>query len=192
MILVIASPRSGTTYASRFYRHQGLDLGHERLGTDGAVSWPYAVQADAYPSWMAGPHTPPSGRWEAVIHQTRHPLNVIASLSTIGNEAWQWMRQHTGPLDGDDLTRRCALYLAWVGICDRASEDRYQVERMANDWPRIAEMTGAPTHVLSDRARALSTTTNHRNHPPLTWAEVMRTTYGAAVRARAEEYGYDK
>ena len=193
MILVVACPRSGTRYASRFYQAQGLELGHEKMGEDGTISWPFAVDSDRYPSWMPSMFLsqPVSHyNWTVKLHQTRHPLKVIASLSTINAEAWEWAQRFTGPLDGDDLTRRCALYLAWTGLCERVTSVQYRVEDIRDAWPRIAGLTGAAVE-LNGRAIAVPKRLNTRPHDPVSWGEVIRTPYGNAVKAKAERYGYE-
>lgn len=38
-IIVVGCPRSGTTYISRQYRRNGIEVHHEQLGPDGTVNW---------------------------------------------------------------------------------------------------------------------------------------------------------
>lgn len=48
-LLLTGHPRCGTGYAANLCRQLGLDVGHEKLGTDGISSWMFAVDADRNP-----------------------------------------------------------------------------------------------------------------------------------------------
>jgi hypothetical protein len=48
-ILIVGHPRCGTGYAAQLCRQLGLDIGHEKAGSDGISSWMFAVEADENP-----------------------------------------------------------------------------------------------------------------------------------------------
>lgn len=73
-IAITACPYSGTAHIVLTLQKLGLDIGHERYGADGIVSWQHVHMgrsdfiADGFPEDML------------LLHQVRHPLMVISSL----------------------------------------------------------------------------------------------------------------
>lgn len=83
-LLVTGCGRSGTLYASEVWKAQGLDVRHEnpdppngQMGKDGIASWYMAVN-DPDPPF--GPSAE-GYEFDLIIHQVRHPLDVIASCA---------------------------------------------------------------------------------------------------------------
>lgn len=82
-LLVTGLGGCGTHYLARSLRALGVDVDHERLGSSGAVSWPYAVD-DALVG-LTYPHGAllrPSLRFRLVVHAVRCPLQQISSLTS--------------------------------------------------------------------------------------------------------------
>jgi hypothetical protein len=96
-ILVTGAPRLGTTTAARYFQAQGLDVGHERMGVDGASSYywfrdnpvPQAAHAGRRSDYV----------FERVIHLVRDPLATIASLADLMSPPG-WFRQKLVPWAG--------------------------------------------------------------------------------------------
>lgn len=189
-ILVTASPRSGTGYCARFLRAQGLSVGHERLRPDGCVSWQWAVEdIHGYPWHPPGELRPK--RFRMVLHQTRNPLAVIASLEVLRSPDWMFVARHLPNLPSEDLPRRCAFWLAWTSLADRCSVMRYRVEDLREQWPYINAALGKGHRELTAAARALPPTVNSRPHRGLRWADILALRgIGERVALRAQRYGY--
>jgi hypothetical protein len=75
------SPRCGSHFVSAFLRGNGLDIGHESLGSDGICAWQFAVSADNYP-YIADRQA----RSDFFVHAdrwflyARNPVTAIPSL----------------------------------------------------------------------------------------------------------------
>lgn len=54
-ILVVGHPRCGTGYAANLCKQMGMDVGHEKLGTDGISSWMFAVESEQNPYALDSP-----------------------------------------------------------------------------------------------------------------------------------------
>src|SRR3990172_6286941 len=76
-VLVTGFPRSGTRFMVDVFQDQGLRVGHEWIGKDGAVSWIHAVLNNSFD------HT---------VHLVRHPLEAISSCQELGQEVLDFMR----------------------------------------------------------------------------------------------------
>ena len=79
--LVTGCPRSGTGYAAALFRALGIRCGHEEVfGTEQVLAGEPVVWNgfDGDSSWMAVPALPLDG--VVVLHQVRHPLEVIRSI----------------------------------------------------------------------------------------------------------------
>ena len=84
-----------------------MDVGHERMGSDGAVSSIWAVDADVYPASHEQGMRPKFGM---VLHQVRHPLDTIASLTTAQDESWDFVCRHIPVGRKAPLLQRCCEY----------------------------------------------------------------------------------
>lgn len=89
-IVITGCPRSGTTFASRLFKFNGIQVGHEKFDQGGISSWTLAGRCNTSP---CGPS------WNAVVdrygqvdvhHQVRHPLDVMASMFTLTEQSWQF------------------------------------------------------------------------------------------------------
>jgi hypothetical protein len=85
-LLVTGSGGSGSHSISSELRRLMLDVPHEGLGRDGAVGWPYAVQANAYP-WGATPNSP----FRRVVQLVRCPIDAISSFLSHRRKSWDFI-----------------------------------------------------------------------------------------------------
>lgn len=117
--------RSGTRYITLLLRELGLELGHETLGRDGVVSWCLAVDA-AYVPWGVARH---EVVFEQVLHQVRHPLDVIPSVSTFSDRSWSFIcRQVPCDPEAPVLLRAAQYWHYWNLEVERIADWRYRVE----------------------------------------------------------------
>ena len=188
MILITGCPRSGTGYASRIFQAQGLDIGHEHLGTDGVSSWLFAVTDHRYP-WHKRGELRQNYNFQVILHQVRDPLKVLASMAVLRRPDWTFIRRHL-ELPPGSLQRRIAFYLGWTELCDRQAHYRYRLEDIETEWPRLHQLCGGSPH-WTGRAETTSKTYNRRRHQDLAWSQILALPGGTAVAARARTYGYE-
>lgn len=185
MFLITGCGRSGTTYITTALQRCGLDVGHERYGRDGIVSGFYAVDAPRYP----GRHPNPRPLFDVVLHQVRHPLRTIASVTTGRSMTWA---QPFVPVEPGASTLRWACYywLAWNRAAEGQAAFTYRIEALEAAWPKLQEALGfdAGYSVTAGIPRAI----NARRHRRVTWAGVHRAApeIYADIRALALRYGY--
>ena len=136
-LLIVACQRSGTHEISRNLNNIGLDVRHEGIGVHGAVSWPYAVRnTDVKLAYIINnKENLRNQRFRFVMHQVRHPINVIRTLVARASKYdvyWNWIsriyfcseinRTQTA------LRRSMIYYLCWNEHIERYADIRYQME----------------------------------------------------------------
>ena len=186
-ILVTGCGRSGTGYAAALLQAHGLDVGHEVLGRHGMSSWLAAgcdrrqpIAHFAFPSEFA-----------IVVHQVRHPLDVVRSWWPIRNNVWSWARELVSPPPGlSDLEERAYYWLRWNQLAERFASYTYRLEALDSEYPRWAKelqlepnpglLTVVPRDVNGRRAHKI---------PRVEWDD-FRPELRTEVAAAAERYGY--
>ena len=187
MLLLTGCPRSGTGYAARIFQAQGLDIGHEQVGTDGVSSWLFAVLDRHYP-WHQRGELRQDYNFKVILHQVRDPLKVLASMAVLRRPDWTFIGRHLN-LPPGSLARRISFYLQWTQICDRQAHYRYRVEDFQMEWPHLHRLCGG-TAQWTGAAQTAPTHYNRRRHSDLTWDQILATPGGADVAAKAQTYGY--
>ncbi len=201
LFLITGHPRSGTTYTRTLLEAAGLKVGGEHWGRPGyaegrppvagIVSWFHAV---LLPDEI-GP----------VVHQVRHPLDVIPSAQTLTNGAFRLMFQHTSAPKQwypmlrlrrlfKGITTRNALHWAmhtWLHWNEMLDSDdrvvlRYRVEEIEHNWSAIMDAIGIeappfPRDVPHNVNTRKSQYADKRMDPELT----------NRIVAKAKEYGYE-
>jgi hypothetical protein len=143
--LVTGCPRSGTKYAATLFRALGVRIGHEdvfgvRQGLrKRPVTWD-GQQGDA--SWLAVPFLPLEDT--IVLHQVRHPLEVVRSLCGFG-----FLSDERA---GMPFPRVVRLHTPEVYAPDTQAERGAIMWRI---WNAKAEAHGAITYRLEDLDVAL-------------------------------------
>lgn len=140
-VLVTGCGRSGTRYLSFVLRRLGLDVGHERIGRDGVISWALAVD-DAAPPWG------PRGRdlsFDVVLHQVREPVRVMNSTVTFRDESWRFIARHVPCPAGAPLPLRAAAYwYHWNVAAERHASLTYRIEDLPRALPEICRRLDVP------------------------------------------------
>ena len=115
-VAIISVPHSATRYTVMLLQSNRIKVKHEEVGREGIVDWMYPFRCY---------------RAEAplILHQLRHPLDVINSLATGSNTDWEKMFSVL-PIDKskDKLTRSVEVWIYWSAICDRISSMSYKRE----------------------------------------------------------------
>jgi hypothetical protein len=131
LLLVVSCGGGGTHYTAQCLQNVGIAVGHEHVGTDGYVGWPFA--AGPYHAYGASRYKPP---FKHTFHQVREPLKVI---STWMNSVWTqnlnhgvlaFIRREIPEIKNEDsLCVQCAKYwYYWNLKAEKISEWRYKVE----------------------------------------------------------------
>ena len=172
-VLIMATPRSGTLYVHKVLQGFGLDVGHERLRSDGGVG--YNLINDY------GELT----RFDHIVHVVRDPRDCIASIAANFGR-YSWIASHRSP----------AAY--WFSLNDRIdwvlelarqepdlTVDRLRIENSETALASLARLMGAdpaPDFFPSIQAHE----TNHRKeYDPYSWDDLSQD-----VREMATRYGY--
>lgn len=187
-VVITGCARSGTKYMSRVLKRHGLDVEHERVGSDGTVDWKWAPLVD------------PAG--VMVLHQVRHPLKVIASCRTLIRSSWEYISRHIAvsvPPKGvqitpDVLLLRCMNYWAqWNSKVERKALFRFRVEDLEYDLEAICSYFGCDPdpRVLEFVPKDLNT--RRWKFKPVTWDDLSRISVEdtRAIRGMAKRYGYE-
>lgn len=187
--LITGCGRSGTKYMATVLQTIGLDVGHERLGRDGAVSGIWTVESDSYPSFhQQGPRP----HFDLVLHQVRHPLPTIGSVTTGSPESWEFNCRFIPATLKEPLLIRCAKYwLYWNRIAQEQATFTYRIENLKKVW--IGLMRLLRTEASYDQIIHLSRSMNTREHPEVTWDVLEKNVPRPLVdevKALGRSYGY--
>jgi hypothetical protein len=188
-ILISGSCRSGTRYLASVLQRCGIQVVHEGLGPDGAVSCYYAVEDYWYQGfhWARLSQLEPEHRW----HQTRHPLKVIGSMIVqMPGGFWHWQEKHSG-VSGElpGLIRTMLYWLKWNEIVERQEYDlRFQIEKLPERWHELSGILGIVREMPE-----LPHLSSGGKKAPVTWQmlEDADVILARDVRQKAKEYGYE-
>lgn len=142
-IVIIGCPRSGFRFISRVFSEAGFILGHESWMKCGSANW-----------MLTSKPMPADG---LVLHQIRHPLDVIGSMQTITNGSWDLLMKHTSARKKHDLIERgMRAYLEWNQIAEAKAVYSYRVEDIDTAWSTITDIADMGDVSLSDIRRDLN------------------------------------
>lgn len=193
-LLVTGCGRSGTNYMAEYLEKSGYKIFHERLGDDGVVSWPMAV--NSLSPW--GPLTEDS--FNHVFHQVKHPLPVLTSwivnIYDLNRDEWMFIRKHIPEINLDDtLIVQCAKYwYYWNLLVEKQAEWRYRIEDLEKILPEFIDRSGLVLdseliHEIPSNFNTWKDTTNK-----ITWADLkLELPYDLYqnIQAMALRYGYN-
>ncbi len=159
-VLVTGCARSGTGYTAALLTRLGVNCGHElvyepgriraagRGRLDVAPNWPRGVRAES--SWLAAPFLQALPRGTLVLHQVRHPLQVVRSKLRIRffetpTAYLDFAQLHLAGLDSESPLERAARYwCGWNALVERTAgwtSLRYRRHRLEDvDEPLLLEL----------------------------------------------------
>ena len=188
MILITGCGRSGTTYIADVMEWCGMDMPHEAVGVDGSVSSLYCVDSEWYPPYHVQDGRPP---FETVLHQVRHPLKTIGSLTTSKPISWMFNAQHVDGLDvGQPIIEKCCRYwIGWNEMAEAQAKMTYQIEELQKIWPILAAILPFPTVITYEMAtQTTPRDRNSRKHRTVGWSDLGE--FEEPIRRLARRYGY--
>jgi len=184
-IIVVGCPRSGTTYISRQYRRNGLEVHHEQLGPDGTVNWCIGpMLADKYTNsrlkapWGGHTVTELKQRYPnaLIYHVVRHPQYAMSSMATISRPSWNFIQQFIDIKESDNIIQK--------------------VMKMWHYWNLLCEEAAVNTYMLEDTSTCFSVQTpkfaNSRKHKIYSIDEFAETDphLWGKIKIQANKYGY--
>lgn len=180
--LILAYPRSATTYTAKMVQAHGLKFGHEIWGdqTDGAISY-FKIHY--------------LHKFDVVLHQVRDPLKTISSAVTV--LAKKTHNEFYILFDMDKVEReKSKLYqvmLTWLmlnELAEKGSEWRYRIEDIDEVYPELCrKLDIQPQKGFPPLNRLV----NSRPHPMLTWDDLDKEDFALSqrIKERAKQYGYN-
>jgi len=178
-VLIAAHPRSGTLYICRCLETLGLDVKHEKPATI-SVGYQEMLKADDY---------------DLVIHQVRHPLNVIRSVINCA-QTYKNMFKVIGQEPPKSYCQHRVTQSMWTwihfnrAIAERAAW-RFRIEDIDDEWPRLMqslEVGPAPLPPVDRR-------THHRRSPyrDMTSLDLwnLAPSLYEEMMTFAKDYGYE-
>jgi len=173
----------------------GLDVRHEAMGYDGAVSWREAkgkpftyrrVKVDG------GDERGPV-EFAHTFHQVRAPLLTIASMSTMGPHAWRYIHKTMPKVDprAPKLLRSMQLWYFMNLMFERQAERTFRIENIDAILRDLCETLDVrySKRVLKSIPRNVNT----REHPGVGWSDLFTADPRLAVDIMnlAGRYGYE-
>jgi len=192
--LITGHPRSGTHYTAKLVRRLGYSASIEGRwmgpGTGIVSSWKHAMPGDFRNRLFARPLRQD---FAGIIHQVRHPLDVIASSITLTGRSVDHIKRY---LDIPEPTRHKAQpltlcmrsWLGWNRLIEAQADWRFQLERLPEVFPEFCNRLRLPVQDFPDIGKR-----NMRRHADLTWRDLERADRALAfeVREMAQRYGYN-
>lgn len=180
----MACSRSGTVYATKFYREAfGLDVSHERVGPQGGIGWPMLVDHR---------RGVPLQAFDVVLHQVRHPLKVMQTLGIHWDQFWPKLEEAVGPLPGATLKRYMAYWCRYNEKAEALAMMTYRVEELhtgSETTRRIGDILGTiPKHSIV--SRETNTRKNDRRVVTMDMLREADERLSSKVIEMASSYGY--
>jgi len=187
-LLIVGTGRSGTKWTAQALRLLGREVGHERIGPDGAVGWNFVARRP-----YGDADCRRDARWKTVLHQVRHPLDAIGSLTTHVDALWRFVYHEMDlPWQSDPLRRAARYWVNWNRRAQALAEWTYRVEELRDGtetWAEFKRRAGLPEGA---RCPEVPRDLNRRRHREVSLEDVRALGgLGKTVLTLARSYGYD-
>ena len=155
-LIGLGHPRCGTGYTASILQMNGLDVGHEKIGRDGIVSWEIASGAERVPF---GEAVGPLAGYARVFCVARKPLDAMPSIQgengkprSIGFRSRTLNTAFDGDVlpgqPDDSLASAVRSYVYWYRLCLRATPGLIFRVDVGDDLDRLAEFVGRPLSLV--------------------------------------------
>lgn len=153
---IASAPRSGTEYIAKVFQAIGVDIQHEKFGSQGISAF-YIV-----------PHLSQC-KHGLILHQTRDLLKTISSMQTI--RRWRPIIEYTGIRPGEGrFYAAMRLYQHLNTEIEKYEHFRYKVEDIDSVWLQLLSILSIPELALPDIPR--NTHSRANKYKPLAWYEL--------------------
>jgi|7_EtaG_2_1085326.scaffolds.fasta_scaffold67174_2 hypothetical protein len=80
--LVLGHPRCGTGYSAELFKSYGLNIGHERMGSDGISCWQYVIKDDLpqFSKKDLNNKNRNQYNFDKIVHTIRDPFTALPSI----------------------------------------------------------------------------------------------------------------
>lgn len=194
LVLVTGHPRSGTHFTARMVRSLGYATSIEGRWMCGDTrlvsSWKHAQ-----PGMFKNRFYSRAMRqdFDTIIHQVRHPLDVIASSATLVDRTVDHIKKYVDipepTVNYDQPTTLCMRsWLGWNRLIEPIASWRFQLEELDEVFPEFCRQIGIPEQPSPGMGAR-----NTRSHSKLSWQdlEAADADLTAEVREMAHRYGYE-
>lgn len=183
-LLIVGTPRSGTTYLAACFNELGLDVGHENIKADGGVGWNFA---DGAVRLERNLHL---RDFDMVCHVLRHPCHAVPSIDVNFGHYLKKFDSNYGSI--------AKWWFYWNQMCEALLANAkhrgcqtmtFRIEDGDDVIPFLARECGASR--AGDSFAHISKTTHHqKEYEPWEWADFPSTARCYAekwykIRARA-------
>ena len=193
-VLIVGCGHSGTMHIAWIFQQLGLDIQHEKIGADGSAHWGYTHITRSLllltPKFGLSPDT-------IILHQVRHPLNVISSVQAMEDETWlevgaraAYRERIWNPLDDPHPIRGMKYWILWNAFAEELASYRYRVESLPEVFDELLEKIGMSPQPLP----VLPPDTNKHNYSyTYTWDDLYKADDRLCCRVKdlSELYGYE-
>jgi len=135
--LIVAPPRSGTTYCSQWLQHRGYDVGHEQMGEEGMSSWLAAIETEESPF---GLQPVSCHRGYDIIHVMRDPVKVVSSLEEMlirmQRDVVGFVRKHCPIPSTNPRGQAVEFFNEWTALCETAANRSVRIEDLDGHFDR--------------------------------------------------------
>ena len=191
-LLITGSGRSGTGYIATVLNQLGVRCGHEGWWNPTGLQ-ESDLAADA--SWCALAMEP----WRfagTVVHQVRHPLDVISSLAKLPDEGvYRELRHTLMPwVPTDPIEHAMLSWFTYVEAAERLSALTYRIDDidgpLVNRLARLAGVDARPGDAERLLANIPETVNWHGAGPRLNWVELPKGGLRDSIMDWARTWGW--
>lgn len=179
-IIILGCPRSGTKFISEIFNINGIQIGHEKMGSFGISSWCLVSGDDKVchgPSYEKVLNI--FGNNSLIYHQVRNPLQTISSLTTISKKSFDFVKNYI-PMDSkESLNLKCMkFWYYWNLMAEKLTTNRYRIEDVDFLLPNFKGLN--------------QKNINSRRHVNLNWDDLRMENEELAnnIKVLSERYGY--
>lgn len=202
-LLITGCGRSGTGFMAKIFEAVGVLSGHEVLFSPLQSAWPHGwVGVES--SWLAAPFLAQLPSHVHVVHQVRHPFDVIRSFMKYGffeqpDDYANFCYRHVSSIhEWQDPLDRCIQYwISWNEMIEQRGVPWHRVEDLsAVQLVKMAEVAGLgiSEHVFEAALKKWVTIrVGHSDPPPrrsVTSQEFLSRPLGPRLKELAGRYGY--
>jgi predicted nucleotidyltransferase len=182
-IFIIGCGRSGTSFTSKLFSQNGMEIGHETLGKDGMASWMGTVHSKK--ELDKG--------YKLILHQVRNPIDTISSLQTFNDHSWNYIQKHISEIQNRDsmLEKSMKYWYHWNLLAEQKTNFRYKVEEIESVFPFIIKILNRK--IVLNKEGLKKVNSRKGEFKKVTWSDLKSISAGYYDKCKylAQKYGYE-